>query len=330
MTVAGPRLPSTAYRIAYRGDLEWPLPAPVSPAARSAESLPDHAPQAVFFAPQIRMLRPALLPVSHRFELLPIGPSRVRRRAGRGFWKALPRLARLAIVALVATLTLGLVVWNTGFADSMRESLRTRAAIELDEDFASGLARWGGAARAWSRDPTGFVRTGPLALFRPSLRMQDYRLEFLGQLERQGVKGQSLAWVYRAKDPQNYYVMKLTVVEPGPLPRMALVRYGVIAGREEQRVQVPLLVRLRNDTPYRIQLNVKGTDFTTFIEGQIVDFWSDNRLEAGGVGFFSESSDKNDWARLFWVKVSHQDDLLGKLCAYLAPNDLETRNGSWK
>jgi hypothetical protein len=76
---------------------------------------------------------------------------------------------------------------------------------------------------------------------------------------------------------------------------------------------------------YRIQVIVRGGDFTVLTQGQVVDFWSDNRLRHGGVGFFCN---RGEHARLSWVEVSHQYDALGRLCAYLAPYGFEGRNGN--
>ena len=41
----------------------------------------------------------------------------------------------------------------------------------------------------------------------------------------------------------------------------------------------------------------------------------DDRLRAGGVGFFSEAGEH---ARLYWVKVSNNTDWLGRLCGMLS------------
>jgi hypothetical protein len=72
-------------------------------------------------------------------------------------------------------------------------------------------------------------------------------------------------------------------------------------------------------------MQVRGDSFTTSVQDRIVDFWSDDRLARGGVGFFSE---KGERARLRWVEVSHQYDTLGRLCALLAPYQIQSADGS--
>jgi hypothetical protein len=154
------------------------------------------------------------------------------------------------------------------------------------------------------------MRTGQLALYRPTINMTNYRLEFFGQIE-----SKSVGWVFRAKDEQNYYAMKLSVTEPGPRPLVSVVRYPVLGGKKGKKVQIPLPIMMHNNTPYHVALDVKGSRFRTFIEDQEVDSFNDDRLLAGGVGFFSETGEH---ARLYWVKVSNNTDWLGRLCGMLS------------
>lgn len=205
---------------------------------------------------------------------------------------------------------------------NLDQSISTRAAVAFSDDFRMGLDAWQSRAnltRTWSYDAAGFVRPGPLAVFRPTLDLTDYRFEFLGEIDQKAV-----GWAFRAKDLNNYYAMKLVVVKPGPLPLIHVVHYAVIGGKEGPHVDRPLPLTARADTLYRIQVDVHGGDFTVMAQGQIVDFWSDPRLDHGGVGFFCNRGER---ARLRWVEVSHQYDALGRLCAYLAPYGMEGRNG---
>jgi hypothetical protein len=205
---------------------------------------------------------------------------------------------------------------------NLNENISDRAAVAYSDDFRSGLDAWDSRAnltRTWSYDATGFVRPGPLAIFRPTLDLSDYRFEFLGEIDQK-----AMGWAFRAQDLDNYYAMKFVVVKPGPLPLVHMVRYAVIHGKEGPHVDKPLPLTVRPDMLYRIQVNAQGGDFTIMAQGQVVDFWSDFRLQRGGVGFFCNRGER---ARLRWVEVSHQYDTLGKLCAYLAPYGIEGRNG---
>ena len=59
-----------------------------------------------------------------------------------------------------------------------------------------------------------------------------------------------------------------------------------------------------------------GNQFTTYLQGQLIDTFTDDRLKEGGVGFYSPRGDKS---YLRWVQVKHQYDYIGRLCALLAP-----------
>jgi hypothetical protein len=206
---------------------------------------------------------------------------------------------------------------------NLNETISDRAAVAYSDDFRSGLDAWesrSNLTRTWSYDAAGFVRPGPLAVFKPTVDLSDYRFEFLGEIDQK-----AMGWAFRAQDLNNYYAMKFVVVRPGPLPLVHMVRYAVIDGKEGAHVDKPLPITVRADMLYRIQVNARGGDFTIMAQGQVVDFWSDNRLQHGGVGFFCNRGER---ARLRWVEVSHQYDALGRLCAYLAPYGIEGRNGN--
>jgi len=205
----------------------------------------------------------------------------------------------------------------------LQQTISNRAAIAFSDDFRSGLDAWqshSNLTRSWSYDASGFVRPGPLAIFKPTTELSDYRFEFLEEIDQK-----AMGCAFRASDLDNYYAVKLVVVRPGPLPLVHLVRYAVIHGKEVNRVEKPLPFTTRSDTLYRVLVDVRGSDFTIMVQGQVVDFWSDNRLRQGGIGFFCNRGER---ARLRWVEVSHQYDALGRLCAYLAPYGIDGKNGN--
>lgn len=198
-------------------------------------------------------------------------------------------------------------------AGRLQDAIESRAAVELEDDFRSGLSRWvdEGGMKGWEYDPAGFLRPGRrLALFRDSLHLTDYRLEFLAQVEQKG-----LQWVFRATGPGNHYGSGIVILKPGPLPVAAILRSVVIDGKEVARARLPLPQTIRPDTMYRVSVHVRGSQFTTFVNGQLVDTWSDTRLPSGGVGFLCENDGR---ARLRWVRVVDRDDWLGRLCSYVS------------
>jgi hypothetical protein len=195
-----------------------------------------------------------------------------------------------------------------------KESISRRAALQIGDDLREGMQAWGAAAKTypagWARSAEGYTNTGALALFNPTKTFTDYRMEFSGEIEKK-----SIGWTVRAKDENNYHAMKFTVIEAGLRPVIAMVHYSVVNGKEGRRSQTPLNVMVHNRAPLQVAVNVKGNSFVTSIDGEQVDTYSDDTLASGGVGFFSEAGEK---ARLYWVKVSKNDDWLGHFCAFLS------------
>jgi hypothetical protein len=205
----------------------------------------------------------------------------------------------------------------------VRQTLENRAAIALDEDFRSGLDNWaspGGSTTEWSFDQSGFVQPGPLALYRPSVMLADYQVQFMGLIDKK-----AMSWVVRAADFDNFYVVKLVVTKPGAIPTIGLTRYAVIKGKAQDRHDVNIPLSARADTLYNIRMDVRGSNFNVEVQGQMADSWTETRLPRGGVGFFTARGEES---RVRWVQITHQYDMLGRLCAYLAPYD--TTNGSWQ
>ena len=212
---------------------------------------------------------------------------------------------------------------SAGVLTRMRRAIQHRAALEYTDTFRA-MEAWGGTAKAlpagWSRNPDGYVQTGQLALYRPSLPFSDYRFEFFGEIEKK-----SIGWAVRAHDTANYYAMKFTVVEPGLRPVIAVEHYSVVDGKKGRRVEVPLNVMVHNNTAYHVAVDVRGNRVVTSIEGQEVDSWTDDRFKTGGVGFFSDAGES---ARVYWIKVARNQDWLGRVCSYLAGNGEATTVGA--
>ena len=206
---------------------------------------------------------------------------------------------------------------------NLRLNLAERAGVELSDDFRSGLAAWGGQgdwARSWNYDRVGMLRPGQLALYQPSVGLTDYRLEFAATAERGAI-----GWVFRARDTNNYYGMRLQVMKSGAGTQASLERWIVSGGRVIGRKFIPLRMPVWEGNISQVRMDVEGSSFTTFVNGQIADTWSDSRIGFGGVGFFN---DKGCDARIHKMSISHQNDAVGKLCAMLVPHDLVIKQQS--
>ena len=207
----------------------------------------------------------------------------------------------------------------------VRHAIQSRASVELTDTFRR-MEAWGSNAltlpAGWTRNSDGYVRTGQLALYRPTQSFADYHFEFFGEIEKK-----SMSWAVRAHDPQNYYGMKMTVIEPGLRPVVAMVHYAVVGGKKGQRVETPLSIMVHNNEPYHIAVDVKGNKVITSIEGQEVDSWTDDAIKVGGIGFFSEVGES---ARLYWMRVSKNQDWLGRVCAYLSSGSRNDTADLWR
>ncbi len=200
---------------------------------------------------------------------------------GSGFWSKLP-LAGKAGVGLAAVLAMAGIVFAV-----------SRSATPTPVDPAPQIVEGPALAAVdsgwitdWGAEP-GVRREHTISVLKPSLNLSDYRVEFQAQIDNK-----ALGWVYRAQDEKNYYVNKLEIVKPGLNPQIALVRFAVINGQEQPRAQFPLNMEVHLDTLYKIRFDAVGDRFTTYVQDQKVDEWTDDRLKMGGIGLYNEHGER--------------------------------------
>jgi hypothetical protein len=139
----------------------------------------------------------------------------------------------------------------------------------------------------WASDSAGSARGRQIALYRPSISMSDYRLQFLGRIEQR-----SLGWVFRAADSSNYYAAKLEA-DPGA-SALTLTRFAVIGGFEGLHIQRTLRLDPGAAEMLKIALEARGPRFTISVQNQVVDDWEDDRLTSGGLGFLNEREERGE------------------------------------
>jgi hypothetical protein len=49
---------------------------------------------------------------------------------------------------------------------------------------------------------------------------------------------------------------------------------------------------VRQDTVFDVRVDVHGARFTTYLQGQQVDSWTDDQLKTGGAGFLNEREER--------------------------------------
>ena len=150
----------------------------------------------------------------------------------------------------------------------------------------------GGWVEGWAGDPAGAHFGRQITIYRPSLKLSDYRVEFQGQIDTN-----SIGWVFRAADPENYYAMKLTQVASGLAPKLALYKFLIANGRQTQVGRVPIDLAAGPDMMLHVRLDVRGPRFSTYVQGQQVDVWTDDQLKTGGVGFLNEREERGRISR---------------------------------
>jgi hypothetical protein len=209
---------------------------------------------------------------------------------GSGFWVSLTTTRKLtmaggtiAVLALVSYLT---------FGSHKAAPTAATAAEGVGPSIMMGDAGW---STDWSAE-TGARLGRQFSVYRPSLQLSDYRLDFQGQID-----SKSISWFFRAQNVKNYYAMKLEALGYGTSSRMQLMKYVVIGGSEVQKTQMALPATFRSDTNFRVKVDVRGSKFTTFVQDQKVDVWMDDQLKTGGVGFFN---DRGERARIKAVQIS--------------------------
>lgn len=265
------------------------------PAAKSAPPAPPSRPvrdrsnavpvEEVIPEPPPPALKPKMVPIRKPEPLAPaatvadapmIGMPAAEKSGG----------SKIAIAAVVLVVLAGggYFMFSGGKSTG---SAGSEAADSISDSSSTGMIIGGGGwTTTWGAESPN-NKGKQISIYRPSMTMPDYRLEFRGQIERK-----AMGWIFRASNPKNYYVMKLEILKPGPAPIVALVKYAVIEGKETTHTQVMLPFEVKADTVYQVRLDVKGDKFTTYVQGKLVDHWSDDRVKLGGTGFYNEPGER--------------------------------------
>jgi hypothetical protein len=166
----------------------------------------------------------------------------------------------------------------------------------IEENFIGGWHNWTAGVKDWRVDAAG-AHSGSLALFKPSMEMSDYEIEFLARIEKR-----SVLWVFRASALEDYY---LASVRPASGGGFEFTRRVVTGGVPEAAVTAPVK-RLEGAHPsFTVKMRISGSRFAVWIDGQSIDRWTDDRLPSGGVGF---SGTPDDRARIYWLRLSPLGD----------------------
>ncbi|HML18094.1 MAG TPA: hypothetical protein VK419_13790, partial [Bryobacteraceae bacterium] len=201
-----------------------------------------------------------------------------------GFFSKVSTAGKLALAALIVIAAGAAIYLTTKSGSADAAAVRAPRVVETQAPaLSAGDSAW---ITDWGAEP-GVRRQHDISVLRPSMSLTDYRMEFQAQIEHK-----TLGWIYRARDGKNYYVSRLEIVKPGLNPTVALIRFAVINGQEQPHAEVPLPIPVHLETVYSIRFDAVGDRFTTFVEDQKVDDFTDDRIKTGGVGLYNEHGEQ--------------------------------------
>jgi len=206
-----------------------------------------------------------------------------------GFFSRIPGWMKAAAALAVVGIAVG--VWGV---PAMRGSGRSVTLPTPAAPATLGPESWDTDSTG---DTTGIARRRIISRYKPARGKRDYVFEFTGQIEQR-----AMGWVFRMKDPKNYYVLKLEKTSDSPSAPAQLVKFAVVDGDEQPHRLVQLREPLPPGLPVKVKLDVRGQNFSTEINGRPVDVWIDSQLRDGTVGFSNENGER---AVIRTVKVSY-------------------------
>ena len=272
-----PRAPVAPKPAAPKANATMPVAKPVAaeaaPTPEASAPRPNAAPAAPAEKPKPKLDQASKDNVPNFNIAQPASPS--------GFGSLKVKLG-IAIVLLIVA-----CVYFLGWGGGKPNKPTPSNASASDGSGPSIIMGEGGWVEDWAGDPSGMHAGRQITIYRPSLKLSDYRLEFEGSIDTK-----SVGWVFRAADPDNYYAMKLMTVANGLSPKVALFKYLVANGRQTQVGRVPIDLTVQQDTVFDVRVDVRGPQFTTYLQGQQVDSWTDDQLKTGGAGFLNERDER--------------------------------------
>ena len=227
----------------------------------------------------LKIPAPNSLPLAPPFEAPILG---VGITNNGSFWSNLPVLPKIAL-ALSLLAAIGGGAWFT-----LKPPTQARTALAQKSKTTSKTGRSlllnlpGGWSPDWGGD-FNRKKNRTISFYRPSVDNDDYRMEFEGQVESKAV-----GWIYRAMDTKNYYAYKVEFVKTGPDPGVALTHFTMVNGIESQKHYTPLSKPIRSGVGFKVRLDVKGDEFSAYINDELIEVWQDDRLPRGGFGLMTE------------------------------------------
>lgn len=230
----------------------------------------------------------------------------------RRSWKPFLLLRVLAVALFSGVLAFTNSIFRPDVLGGLQQTIVKRSEIDIREDFRGGLDSWKSdenLINTWSYDRSGLVIPGRLALLTPSMPLNDYNIDSRIEIMNSGI-----GLAFRAADFHTYEAMRLISEGSGPSRSIIIERYTVTNDKISAVDRAHVSELFQRDTLYRIHLEVHGNACRLYIQERLITSWSNVRTRSGGVGFFCR---KNERARIALLRISHNTDIVGKLCALI-------------
>lgn len=167
---------------------------------------------------------------------------------------------------------------------------------EATDNFRQGLTRWFPAPSAWKTDKGTLLVSGDApALFRDATEARPFNVyrDFTWDFDVSFRNGKGAAWIIRAKDARNYYLVELTTTKSRQQRRL-LNFYLCRDGRLELKDSRDVVENLEKPgDSFHLTVKVTGNQFIHTItvasspgnEAQPLGTFTDNTFSYGGIGF---------------------------------------------
>lgn len=241
-------------------------------ASSAALVLPSLVPPVT--APQQKNEELTPTPLSSVAEL---GLPELRIVEDKGLWARIPFALKISLAACSAV---AIVVFTYTAVQANNAAAK---ALPTEVEWAAGSPL---NTKGWIEDWAPVDPLRRITMLRDTENYSNYRLEFTAQIQTKAI-----GWMFRGLNPKNFYVAKVEKIKLGLDPVVAFVRYAVIDGKNEARIEKILPMKVRADTEYKIRFEAAGSSFAIWIQGQKIDEWEDARLGSGGLGLYSESDE---------------------------------------
>ncbi len=196
-----------------------------------------------------------------------------------GFWAKVPGAVKVAVAAVLVLAILGFAFTTLNSSSATAKVTNKGPVYELGRPMNT---------TGWIENWTPNDKDRRVTLLRGSQNSVDYRMQFNAQIQSKAV-----GWMFRGLNPRNFYVAKIEKTnKSGSDFGVNFVRYAVIDGKNEGRTEKPFEIKgLHVGTIYQIKFEAIGPNFKVWVQGNLVDEWTDRRLGSGGLGLYSEKDE---------------------------------------